>query len=177
MKRLVLLMAFCAGCFQGLAQSGLKPIVAKQYILDGMAIAANGKSPDIIVDDNDWEGVKRAAGDLQRDIKMVTGNEAALLTGKRSGAAIIIGTIGKSRLIDGLVADGKINVAGVAGKWESTLIQVVKNPVSGVDSALVIAGSDKRGAIYGIYELSSQIGVSPWYYWADVAPQKSDGLY
>ena len=65
----------------------------------------------------------------------------------------------------------KIDVSSIAGKWESFLIQVVAKPLPGVSSALVIAGSDKRGTIYGIYDLSEQIGVSPWYWWADVPCQ------
>ena len=47
-----------------------------------------------------------------------------------------------------------------------------------IDSRQIrITGSDKRGAIYGIYELSRQIGVSPWYYWADVPVEKHDRIY
>ena len=81
---------------------------------------------------------------------------------------IIIGTLGKSRIIDDLVKAGKIDTSQIAGKWESFFLQVVPNPLPDVSSGLVIAGSDKRGTIYGIYDLSEQIGVSPWYWWADV---------
>ena len=73
--------------------------------------------------------------------------------------------------------EGKIDVKGVEGKWESYVVQVVKSPVEGTDNALVIAGSDKRGTIYGIYELSQQIGVSPWYWWADVPAIHHDSLF
>lgn len=177
MKKIFLLIAFSASILQCLAQAGLDAIIAKQHVAGSFAIAAEGKSPNIIVSDTDWQGVKRAAKDLQEDIRMVGGQQVSILMDQPSSAAIIIGTIGKSKLIDSLIASGKIEVAGVAGKWESTLLQVVKNPMKGVDSALVIVGSDKRGTIYGIYELSSQIGVSPWYYWADVAPQKSSSLH
>jgi len=62
----------------------------------------------------------------------------------------------------------KIDRKALLGKKEKYLLQVVSNPVEGVSEALVIAGSDRRGAIYGIYELSRQIGVSPWYWWMDV---------
>ena len=89
---------------------------------------------------------------------------------------MIVGTIGKSPLIDSLAASGKLDTAGVAGKWEAYVIQAVPNPMPNVELGLVIAGSDKRGTIYGIYELSRQIGVSPWYWWADVAPQSQDAL-
>jgi hypothetical protein len=85
-----------------------------------------------------------------------------------SPGAVIVGTLGHSALIDALVASGKFDAQGLRGKWESFLLQVVENPVPGVARALVIAGSDKRGTIYGVYELSEQIGVSPWYWWADV---------
>ncbi|AHE53030.1 glycosyl hydrolase 115 family protein [Sphingomonas sanxanigenens] len=81
---------------------------------------------------------------------------------------VLIGTLGHSRLIDQLAASGRIDVAPIRGKWESYTIQTVRNPAPGIREALVIAGSDKRGTIFGIYDLSQNIGVSPWYWWADV---------
>ena len=91
------------------------------------------------------------------------------------GNCIIIGTFGKSKIVDRLAAAGKIATNGVAGQWESYLIQNVQNPLPGINHALVIAGSDRRGTIYGIYTLSEMIGVSPWYWWADV-PVKTNRL-
>lgn len=90
---------------------------------------------------------------------------------------IIAGTIGHSTVIDKLIKSKAIDVSGVKGKWESFTSQVVKNPVSGCKKALVIAGSDPRGTIFGIYDVSEQIGVSPWYFWADSPPKKSKNLY
>src|SRR4029078_12183131 len=90
---------------------------------------------------------------------------------------ILIGTIGRSAIIDQLATAKKIDTSSIAGKWESYLIQVVADPLPGVSSALVIAGSDKRGTIFGIYDLSEQIGVSPWYWWADVPVEHKDALY
>lgn len=84
--------------------------------------------------------------------------------------SIIIGTIGHSPLIDQLIAEGKLDVSAVEGQWESFLIQTV-------DEHLIVAGSDKRGTIYGIYDISEKIGVSPWYWWADVPVRKSTSLY
>src|SRR5258708_51677 len=133
----------------------------------------------LFVDTNDFPGVVRAVDDLQADIARVTTQRPALVHG-RAGIgtnSIIIGTIGKSPLIDDLIRARKIDVTQISGKWESFLIQVVPQPVPGVQSALVIAGSDKRGTIYGIYDLSEQIGVSPWYWWADVPVQHKDALY
>ena len=90
---------------------------------------------------------------------------------------VLIGTVGKSPLIEQLARAGKIDVNAIRGKWESFFLQTVTNPLPGVDSALVIAGSDKRGTIFGIYDLSEQIGVSPWYWWADVTPDHKSALY
>jgi hypothetical protein len=133
----------------------------------------------IFVESNDWPGVVRAAGDLQADINRVTGKTPGMLSGGKISSAnvIIIGTLGKSSVIDQLVREKKIDVSEIAGKWESYFVQVVSKPLPGIDSALVICGSDKRGTIYGIYDLSEQIGVSPWYYWADVPAQHHDQLF
>jgi hypothetical protein len=136
-------------------------------------LASGGKAASLHVDQQDWPGVIRAARDLQGDIQRVSGAMPALKFGAPSGKdTVIIGTIGKSALIDKLVAAGKLDVTAIRGKWEGWLMQTVADPVPGVSRALVIAGSDKRGTIYGMYELSEQIGVSPWYWWADVPPQR-----
>lgn len=134
-------------------------------------IARQGTAAPIIVDDADWKGVVRAANDLGDDVRKVTGVSPKIIKSRKSAKhAIIAGTIGKSRLINGLIAKKKIDVSQVRGQWESYLIDVV-------DGSLVIAGSDKRGTIYGIYEISRQIGVSPWYWWADVPVQHRDSLF
>jgi hypothetical protein len=133
----------------------------------------------IYADPNDFAGVLRATRDLQSDIFRVSGCQAQLIDNQKSlsGDVILIGTIGKSQIIDQLIRRRKIDVSEIAGKWESTLIQVVSHPLPGVARGLVIAGSDKRGTIYGIYDLSEQIGVSPWYWWADVPVEHNDALY
>jgi hypothetical protein len=95
----------------------------------------------------------------------------------KSEFVVIAGTIGRSTVIDGLIKKKKIDTGPVNGKWESFIIQTVEKPFPGVKNALVIAGSDKRGTIYGIYEISRQAGVSPWYWWTDVPVRKSDELY
>ena len=130
----------------------------------------------IFVETNADRAVIRAAGDLVEDIQRVTGTKPELATnadGKTN--LVIIGTLGQSKTIDWLVADGKLDAGGVRGQWESYVLQVVKNPMPGVEQALVIAGSDRRGTIYGIYQLSELLGISPWYWWADV-PVKRENL-
>jgi Glycosyl hydrolase family 115/Gylcosyl hydrolase family 115 C-terminal domain len=91
-------------------------------------------------------------------------------------AVILVGTLGRSEYIDRLVSQGALDVSAIRGAWEAHLMRVVTKPFPGVDQALVIVGSDKRGTIYGIYDLSQQIGVSPWYWWADVPIARHDTL-
>ncbi|MEO6850579.1 MAG: alpha-glucuronidase family glycosyl hydrolase, partial [Mucilaginibacter sp.] len=131
-------------------------------------IAVNGKTAQVMVDPEDWKGVIRAASDLGDDVRKVTGTASEVIQSQSLAKnAILVGTIGKSRIIDKLIADKKIDVTPIKGKWESFLIQTV-------DDHLVIVGSDKRGTIFGIYDVSEKIGVSPWYWWAD-APVKKSG--
>ena len=135
------------------------------------SIVHQGIAASIIVDNADWKGVIRAAGDLSDDICKVTGVKSNVIESRRMAKnAIIVGTIGKSRLIGQLIGKRKIDVSQIKGQWESYLIDVV-------DGNLVIAGSDKRGTIYGIYEISRQIGVSPWYWWADAPVKHQDSLF
>ena len=152
-------------------QAQTKPAATKaasKSVAD-FTLAANGKAATIYASAADWPGVLRAAKDLQADVLRVTKTEPGFSTSPPRGREVVlIGTLGKSPLIDALVKAGKLNATGVAGKWEAFVRQVVANPLPGVARALVIAGSDKRGTIYGTYDLSQQIGVSPWYWWADV---------
>lgn len=137
-------------------------------------LAVDGKPVSIHTDNSDYKGVLRAVNDLKEDLRKVTGNSP------QQGATkftLIIGTVGKSPTIDKLIQTGKIEAKDLKGKNEKYIIKTVMNPIDGVDAALVIAGSDKRGTIYGIYELSTQIGVSPWYYWADVPVVNQKNLY
>jgi alpha-glucuronidase len=126
----------------------------------------DGNAAVIYVDSNDWPGVIRAADDLAADVNRVTSITPKISNNEKELAEnmVIIGTIGKSPVIDRLIKENKVDAGKVTGQWESFVISVVPKPLTGVDNALVIAGSDKRGTIYGIYDLSEQIGVSPWYW-------------
>jgi hypothetical protein len=154
-------------------------IVTDSAASDGFPLLRERQAAPIFLDQADWPGVLRAGGDLQADVERVTGIKPALSTNSAPAGkfAVIIGTVGKSPLIDGLIKSGKVNAGAIAGRWESFIITTVSNPMPGVDQALVIAGSDKRGTIYGIYEISEQIGVSPWYWWADVPVKHHENLF
>lgn len=132
----------------------------------------------IFVATNDDPAVIRAVGDLAADFARVTGRkpkiEDAFSTDGKD--QVIIGTLGKNEMVDRLAAEGKLATNGISGQWESYVLQVVTNPSPGVSRALVIAGSGRRGTIYGVYQLSEMIGVSPWYWWADVPVKHHDTL-
>ena len=146
---------------------------------DNFPISSNGSVADLYVSDLDFKGVLRVVGQLQNDIFNVTSVKPIILNNnpKSDDFILIIGTLDKSPLINNLVKDGKIDATHLKGKWEKFTTQVIDNPFGGTKKALVIAGSDKRGTIYGIYDLSKQMGVSPWYFWADVPIKKQTELH
>jgi hypothetical protein len=153
-------------------------IVSFEKTSQSITLVENGIVSSLYVNPNDFPGVVRAVKDLQKDLERVT-QVRGLITNEtpKAKTVVIIGTIGKSPLIDQLIGEKKIRSDDVNGKWETFLIQTLKNPLPGVEAAVVIAGSDKRGTIFGIYELSRQIGVSPWYWWADVPVTKKPAIY
>ena len=125
------------------------------------ALCLTDQKGEMVYDQNDWKGVLIAIDNLKSDLQKVTG---------RSNYPIVIGTLGKSASIDQLAKKKLIDAQQLKGKREKFIITTVKGQ-------LVIAGSDKRGTIYGIYELSQQIGVSPWYDWADVPVEQHEHIY
>jgi hypothetical protein len=150
---------------------GLPQYITHSVNSANFKIEAGGKAASIVVDPEDWKGVLRAANDLGDDVHKVTGTASAILKSYNfHKGQILVGTIGKSRIIDRLIREKKIDVTAIKGKWECFVIQTTGNN-------LVIAGSDKRGTIYGTYDVSEKIGVSPWYWWADAPPKKSSSLY
>jgi hypothetical protein len=179
MELLVLLASFLAFAITTLA-IGQPASLAFSETADGLKLGGTGAAPTIVIDSKDWPGVTRAGNNLADDFGKVTGTKGKVATstsGLSNTPVIIAGTIGKSTIIDELASAGKIDVSGIKGKWESFTSQLVKDPVDGVPSALVIVGSDKRGTIFAIYDISEQIGVSPWYWWADVPPKKKTAIY
>jgi hypothetical protein len=159
---------------------GLAPFVETNNTKDSFAIVQDHRQATLMVDSTDFPGVLRAAEDLRKDVARVTGVAPDSGFPERAwvSRAIIVGTIGKNAIIDRLISDHKIDVSGIKGQWESFLIQVVPDAAANLSGgALVIAGSDKRGTIFGIYELCEQIGVSPWYWWADVPVEHKDALF
>ncbi len=164
-----------------LAASAADLTVVRSPGADDFILAGDRKAGAILVEPGEDRAVRRAAGDLADDFARVTGTKPALIKDYPEPGTIrvIAGTIGNSGIIDRLAAEGKLATNGVSGQWESFVLQRVNQPLPGVDHALVIAGSDRRGTIFGIYQLSEMIGVSPWHWWADVpvTPAKTLALH
>ena len=133
----------------------------------------------IYVDDADDALVKKSAELLQNDIEMVTGKKPVLVNNiakASSGNIIVIGTIEKSSLIKKVIAEKKITNS-IKNKWEAYRVESITNPFAGFRNGLIIAGSDRRGTAYGVFEVSKRIGVSPWYWWADVPVKKRSEIF
>ncbi|MTV36261.1 glycosyl hydrolase 115 family protein [Duganella radicis] len=133
-------------------------------LVRGTSVAA------VAVDAGDDPLVQFAARMFAGDVARVSGKRPAVLARAEGGRQLLIaGTLGQSRLIDQLAAEGKLKALDqIRGRWEATVTQMVERPFPDVERALVIVGSDRRGAAYGLLQLSEQIGVSPWYWWGDV---------
>ncbi len=149
--------------------SGIQAQLELENSAEAFVIVGDDYTTPIYYDADDFEVVRIASQLLSDDVKRVTGKAPTVKTrSPKSQTAIIIGTLGASSLIDKLVKSGKLDEDALEGKWEGYLLKTIKNPFPKVEEALVIAGSDRRGTAYGIFELSKTIGVSPWYWWADV---------
>jgi len=160
------------------ADSNWQILTAPTSDPDGVTLAGGHSDALIVVDPNDYPVVQLAANFLADDIKRVCGHQP-LVQGAPGPVSqmVIAGTLGHSAVIDELAGAGKLaGLDQIKGRWEATLAQVIKQPFPGVDAALVIVGSDRRGTAYGLMQVSEKIGVSPWYWWADVPAQPHDRL-
>ena len=140
-----------------------------------LSLVSAGKPLPIVVSSSDNPAVLHAAKNLQKDFERVTGILPFMGDNTQAETAIIIGTL-DSPLIKEMVSKGKIDAGQLVGLTEKYMITTVTDPADGINEALVITGSDRRGVVYGIYEISEQIGVSPWYDWADVPVARQQNL-
>jgi hypothetical protein len=138
----------------------------------------DGVAAAIVTEQNDFTVCHIAADLLADDIKRVCGTKPQQVqdTSGLAGNAVFVATLGKSSLVDSLVAEGKLDVSDVTGQWETFILQVINEPIAGIDKGLFIVGSDRRGTAFGVFDLSEKIGVSPWYWWADVPVRHRDTI-
>ncbi|MGN0425818.1 MAG: glycosyl hydrolase 115 family protein [Acetatifactor sp.] len=128
-------------------------------------------------DENSFPGVKRVAEKVKNDVELVVGGKPGdHIAGKPASHVLIYGTIGKSRVLDELAASHHIDLSRIRGKREVYLFHIVEHPTEEIESAIVIAGSDKRGTIYGLFHFSELIGVSPFVNWNHVWPEKKSQI-
>ncbi len=177
----LLVYFFSSGFLQAndIAAQGNALMVETKEAAGAFPLVQEGKSAKILFDAGDAPVVRIAAEALDKDIALVTGSKPGIWESgeKLPELAIIIGTMENSRFIKELCKSKKLPAERLAGKWETFLISVVDKPLENVQRALVVAGSDPRGTAFGVFEVSKQIGVSPWYWWADVQPEKRQNLF
>ena len=176
MKKLLLSLFFLVQIICANAKDH-EDIVTENLNSGGFTLISQSKPVGVIVAENDKKGVLIAVQNLQKDFERVCGKQAQLFNSPTSDTkqCIIVGSL-ESPYVKQLIKAKKLDEKELKGKVEKYIMTVVSNPLPGVDEALVIAGSDMRGTIYGVYELSEQIGVSPWYDWMDVPVVKHQNL-
>lgn len=176
MKHLILMLSALVAVSAGHAQVAVHEKSPETKY--AFTLASPRQTAAILYDASDAAVVKRAAELFAADVEAVTGRYPRVTSAAgETGPAVIVGTVGGSALIRRLAEAGKIDTAPLEGAWERYLIQTVANPLPGIRTALVIAGSDRHGAAYGLFTLSELIGVSPWYWWADVPVKKHAALH
>jgi glycosyl hydrolase family 115 (putative glucuronidase)/glycosyl hydrolase family 115 len=156
------------------------PYVAFEPGPGRFALVAGASATPVVISSSDAPGVQRAARDFAADIGRVSSHAAPLALDAappRSVQVVLVGTIDRSPLIAELEKAGKLDLSELRGRWEMAITEVVEAPLPGIERALVIAGSDPRGTIFGLYDLSRRIGVSPWYYWDDVPARQHAAVY
>lgn len=155
------------------------PVIAEDAQAGWFPLATENSVAVICTDASDYKVVDIASRMLADDVERVTGQRPVLQKAKNlvgTAPMILAGTLGKSRLIENIVKSLKIDVSGIKGKWESCIVTTVRNPKTQAPVLLII-GSDRRGTAFGLTSLSESIGVSPWYWWADVTPARKKALY
>ncbi len=144
-----------------------------------LALVKAGQAAGVVVDAAADPALQHASRNFAADLERVSGKPAALLNriADARGEIVVIGELGRSPMLDDLVARRKLKLDGLKGRWEAYRQVVVEQPWPGIARALVIVGSDRRGAVFGTYDLSARMGVSPWAWWADVPVEKKTDVF
>ena len=172
MRHLPLLLSWFLPAFIPLIWHGSDALLVSPHATAArFALVDDNGAVPIVSFAGDHEVVSIAVGDLASDIERVTGRRPLVHRDpdEMPVHAVIVGTLGRSPLIDRLVTSGKLDASALRGSWETFLIETMDAPLPGLERALVIAGSDRRGTVFGVYELSRAIGMSPWHWWADAS--------
>lgn len=154
------------------------PNVSEKAKAGYFPLATTKGTATICIDSKDYAVVGIAAKMVADDIQRVTGQAPAMVTqtANMSAPCVVAGTLGKSGMIEATVKRMKIDVSSIRGKWEAYMVATVVNPKTKAPMLLII-GSDRRGTAFGLTSLCEAMGVSPWYWWADVVPEHKNELY
>ncbi|WP_140484732.1 glycosyl hydrolase 115 family protein [Flavobacterium sp. GSA192] len=179
LSQIIIALFIVIGCSEIQAQGVTNKLTIDTQAKTGsFPLIEKGIVPSILTDKADAEVVSIVANAVASDFGLISGLAPKVVNDRTNEEYLIIaGTIGKSAVIDELIKSGKLDVSAVKNKWESYTITTITTPVAGVKQALVVAGSDRRGTAYGLFEISKLAGVSPWVWWADVKPTPRKSLY
>ena len=175
MKKLLFLMTLLpAGLFAQLRISAETDEGDKYF-----PIHSKTSATAIYYDSNENALIRRSAQFLASDIEKVSGKHPSLRNcgEPMEERIIIVASLENNPLVEKLITDGHLDVASIRDRWEAFIIETIEAPFPGVKEALVIVGSDRRGTAYGVFSLSEAMGVSPWYWWADVPIQEKEEVY
>ena len=167
MKRLFLFIALYLFTLSGLAETHQTLKVSSES--GHFPLYSKNRAATVVVAQGEPITVRRVATLFADDVERVTGCRPSV-SSKGDKGAVIIATIGHNAYVDGLIKKGRLDVSSIRGGWEQFVIREV-------DGRLIIVGSDRRGAAYGVFTLSEKMGVSPWYWWADVPVSHRDAVY
>ena len=167
MKRLFLFIALYLFTLSGLAETHQTLKVSSES--GHFPLYSKNRAATVVVAQGEPITVRRVATLFADDVERVTGCRPSV-SSKGDKGAVIIATIGHNAYVDGLIRKGRLDVSQIRGGWEQFVIREV-------DGRLIIVGSDRRGAAYGVFTLSEKMGVSPWYWWADVPVSHRDAVY
>lgn len=143
------------------------------------ALVSQSGPAQMLVDPAADPAVVHAADGFVHDLTQLSGSAPRRIQSSEqaNGDVVIAGVLGHSAVIDALVRSGKIDAADIAGQWEAYRQIVVDHPFPNVTRALVVVGADRRGVVFGLYDLSEKMGVSPWSWWADVPVARRAALF
>lgn len=144
-----------------------------------LGLVRGGRPVAVLIDPGADPAVRNAGHSFATDLARIGERHGGVVTDLKDAGpeVVIVGVLGQSALIDRLVDSGKVSLDGVEGQWEAYRQVVVEKPFDGVARALLIVGSDRRGAVFGVYDVSQRIGVSPWHWWADVPVRKQREVF
>ena len=146
-----------------------------EKIMDQFKLTGNGETADFLIEAEGFEGIRILAQTVADDVALVTETRPGICSDPSGcdGHVVLMATCGKSSLLECLA--GKLPLSSLREKRESYLMQILEDPFPehpGIHKLLMIAGSDKRGTIYGMFRLSEMCGVSPLVFFGDVIPVK-----